>query len=196
MNELANKLFHGTSSLASSTKLETTHHLLLRQTAQDPHITGVSSINQPQNTAAIYTIQTTKKTLILYRGSPTSQHKIGECETAFMGLSMDVTLHDSQFSIRNSATATKFIVQSPSYGRLEWKGDSLLGSGLSLYNISGEKVATIKSGGIMNRSERQLLVFVHCDVCFLEMVLLTAVAAMKLDKRADEIAYKLLGESS
>lgn len=48
----------------------------------------------------------------------------------------------------------------------------------------------------MNRSEKQLLVFVHCDVYFLETVLLTAVAAMKLDKRADEIAYKLLDESN
>jgi hypothetical protein len=48
----------------------------------------------------------------------------------------------------------------------------------------------------MNHSERQLLVFVHCDGYFLEMVPLTAVAAMKLDKKADEIAYKLLGDSS
>ncbi|KAH7235476.1 hypothetical protein BKA59DRAFT_484808 [Fusarium tricinctum] len=196
MNELTNKLFGGTSYLASSTKLETTHHLILRRSSQDSQITDVSSINQPQNAMAVYTIQTTKKTIILYRGEPNPQHKVGECKTAFMGLSMDVTLYDSRFSIRNSTTATKFIVQSPNYGRLEWKGDSLLGSGLSLYNASDEKVATIKSGGIMNHSEKQLLVFVHCDEYFLEMVLLTAVAAMKLDKRADEIAYKLLGESS
>jgi len=196
MNELANKLFRGTSYLASSTKLEITRNLILRQSSQGPQIISVFSVDQPQDTIAVYTIQTTNKTLILYRGEPNPHHKVGECKNAFMGLSMDVTLHDSQFSIRNSTTATKFVFQSPSNGRLEWKGDSLLGSGLSLYNASGEKIATIKSGGIMNHREKQLLVFVHCDGYFFEMVLLTAVAGMKLDKRADEIAYKVLGESS
>ncbi|RGP81173.1 hypothetical protein FLONG3_710 [Fusarium longipes] len=112
-----------------------------------------------------------------------------------MGLSMDVSLRGQQFSIRNSMTATKFVVESPSYGRLEWKGNSFLGSGLSLFKTSGEKIATVKSGGILNRQEKQLLVFIPCDESFIEMVLLTAVASLKLDKRADELAYKLLSDS-
>jgi hypothetical protein len=37
-------------------------------------------------------------------------------------------------------------------------------------------------------------VFIPCDENYVEMVLLTAVAAMKLDKRADDIAFKLLSD--
>ncbi|KAI8412219.1 hypothetical protein FOFC_08849 [Fusarium oxysporum] len=120
---------------------------------------------------------------------------MGECKAAFMGLSMSLSLRGSQFFIRNSTTGTKFIVEFPSYGRLVWKGDSLLGSGLSLYKASGKKVATIKSGGILNYREKQLLLFVPCDVYYVEMVSLTAIAAMKLDKRADDMAFKLLSDS-
>ncbi|SPJ93251.1 uncharacterized protein FTOL_13857 [Fusarium torulosum] len=195
MNGLANKLLHSTSYLKSSAQPNLTHHLILRQTSQDSNITNVSPIDQPQDAPAVYTIQTSKKTIILYRGDTNPQQIVGECKAAFMGLSMNLSLRGSHFSIRNSTTGTKFIVEPPSYGRLEWKGDSLLGSGLSLYKASGEKVATIKSGGILNHREKQLLVFVPCDGYYIEMVLLTAIAAIKLDKRADDIAFKLLGDS-
>ncbi|RKL21760.1 hypothetical protein BFJ68_g2072 [Fusarium oxysporum] len=195
MNELANKLLYYTSSSTSSTQPNPTHHFILRQSSQDSDTTNVSPIDQPQDGLAVYTIQTSKKTIILYRGEPNPQQVVGECKAAFMGLSMHLSLRGSQFSIRNSTTGTKFIVESPSYGRLVWKGDSLLGSGLSLYKTSGEKVATIKSGGILNYREKQLLLFVPCDVYYVEMVLLTAIAAMKLDKRADDIAFKLLSDS-
>ncbi|WZH50280.1 hypothetical protein QYS62_011524 [Fusarium acuminatum] len=195
MNELANKLLHGTSSLTSGTQPNSTHHFILRQSSQGSDITNVSPIDQPNDGLAVYTIQTSKKTIILYRGELNPQHVVGECKAAFMGLSMNLSLRGSQFSIRNSTTGTRFVVESPSYGRLVWKGDSLLGSGLSLYKVSGEKVATIKSSGILNYREKQLLVFVPCDGYYVEMVLLTAVAAMKLDKRADDIAFKLLSDS-
>ena len=195
MNELANKLLHYTSSLTSGTQPNPTHHFILRRSSQDSDITNVSPIDQPQDGLAVYTIQTSKKTIILYQGEPNPQQVVGECKAAFMGLSMNVSLRGSQFLIRNSTTGTKFVVESPNYGRLTWRGDSLLGSGLSLYKASGEKVATIKSGGILNHHEKQLLLFMPCDVNYVEMVLLTAVAAMKLDKRADDIAYKLLSDS-
>ncbi|EWZ47222.1 hypothetical protein ACJA88_009343 [Fusarium oxysporum] len=157
MNELANKLLYYTSSSTSSTQPSPTHHFILRQSSQDSDTTNVSPIDQPQDGLTVYTIQTSKKTIILYRGEPNPQQVVGECKAAFMGLSMHLSLRGSQFSIRNSTTGTKFIVESPSYGRLVWKGDSLLGSGLSLYKTSGEKVATIKSGGILNYREKQLL---------------------------------------
>jgi hypothetical protein len=192
MNELANKLLHYTSSLTSGTQRNPTHHFILRQSSQHSDTTNVSPIDQPQDGLAVYTIQTSKKTIILYRGEPNPQQVVGECKVAFMGLSMNLSLRGSQFFIRNSTTGTKFIVESPSYGQLAWRGESLLGSGLSLYKASGEKVATIKSGGILNYHEEQLLLFVPCDVYYVEMVLLTAIAAMKLDKRADDIAFKLL----
>ncbi|KAK2688114.1 hypothetical protein QWA68_012966 [Fusarium oxysporum] len=162
MNELANKLLYYTSSSTSSTQPSPTHHFILRQSSQDSDTTNVSPIDQPQDGLAVYTIQTSKKTIILYRGEPNPQQVVGECKAAFMGLSMHLSLRGSQFSIRNSTTGTKFIVESPSYGRLVWKGDSLLGSGLSLYKTSGEKVATIKSGGILNYREKQLLLWQLC----------------------------------
>jgi hypothetical protein len=181
MNELANKLLHYTSSLTSDTQPNPTHHFIVRQSSEDSDTTNVTPIDQPQDGLAVYTIQRSKKTIILYHGELNPQKVVGECKTAFMGLSMNLSLRGSQFFIRNSTTGTKFIVESPSYGRLVWKGDSLLGSGLSLYKASGKKVATIKSGGILNYREKQLLVFVPCDVYYIEMVLLTAIAAMKLD---------------
>uniref|UniRef100_A0A0D2XJ71 Uncharacterized protein n=1 Tax=Fusarium oxysporum (strain Fo5176) TaxID=660025 RepID=A0A0D2XJ71_FUSOF len=139
MNELANKLLYYTSSSTSSTQPSPTHHFILRQSSQDSDTTNVSPIDQPQDGLAVYTIQTSKKTIILYRGEPNPQQVVGECKAAFMGLSMHLSLHGSQFSIRNSTTGTKFIVESPSYGRLKRRNASA---------IVGSSVATDFWGGM------------------------------------------------
>jgi hypothetical protein len=194
MSHFAQKVFGSMSSSGGSGGPAAAHHFILRQISQDESITDVFPNDHAHDTSAMYSIESRKKKITVYRGEVNPQHIVGECKTAFMGLSMDLSLRGQQFSIRNSMTGTKFVVESPSYGRLEWKGDSLLGSGLSLYKGSGEKIATVKSGGILNHREKQLLVFVPCDGYYAEMVLLTAVAALKLDKRADELAYKLLSD--
>jgi hypothetical protein len=194
MSRLLSKLFQG-SATGTSNGSPPTHHFILHLSSQDSDIIDVHTAEQPPKSPPVYTFTNNKKKITLYRGEPYPHNVIGGCTSANMGLSMNLSLHGRQFSIRNSITGTKFVLEPPDYGRLECKPTSLLGSGLSLYGNGGEKLATIMSNGLMNPKQKQVLIYVPCGGYYAEMILLTAIAARWLDKRADDIVLKALSNT-
>jgi hypothetical protein len=193
MSKFVSKLLHGASAFDKDNETSATYHFILRPNSENSDITNVYSIDQPPESAAIYTIMSGQSSQHFYRGDPHPQNSIAQCTSAKMGLVQNAHLRGQQISIRTSAVRTKYIVQSPTYGRLEWKPNPITGTGLYLYNTSGERLAAFKSNGLMNYQQKQLLVFVPCGGDYIEMILVTACAAKILDRTVTEIIMEIVG---
>jgi hypothetical protein len=193
MSKLVSKLLNGASVSDNGDGPPATHHFILRPNLQNSDVTDARPIDQPPESPAIYTIMNGKSNKQFYRGEPHPANAIGNCESVKMGLAMEIAHRGQPITVRTSASSTKYIVQSPNYGRLEWKPHPVTRTGLYLHDAAGRKVAAFKSNGVMNLKQKQLLVFIPCDGYYLEMVLMTALAAKALDKTVEEIALEAVG---
>lgn len=76
-------------------------------------------------------------------------------------------------------------------GEMKWKVDKLTGSTLELKDSSGNKVAKLKSGG--GHGEKKLDILIPCDAFFVELVMLSGIAAKTISKIMTDIAIEVAG---
>ena len=74
--------------------------------------------------------------------------------------------------------------------KMKWKADELTGSTLILRDSAGGKLAKLKSIGFCG--ERQLEILVPCDEYFIELALLSGIAAKIVKKGTDEAAAEIV----
>ncbi|KAI9158871.1 hypothetical protein HJFPF1_06871 [Paramyrothecium foliicola] len=190
MSKYINKLLNGASALSGDGS--TTHHFILRPAPKDSHLTLVQTVAQAPGQPPVYTVRDDGSTKTLYVGGPHQPNFVGDMSESTMGMTQRLSLRGHQLTVRTSKSDTKYIVESQQYGRLEWKPNSL-GLGLYLHDQNGNKVAAYKSNGLKNLGEKQVLVFVPCDGYYLEMIVLTAIAAKQLDRNVEEVVGEIAG---
>lgn len=114
----------------------------------------------------------------MYRGDPSMSNQIGEGSIGSMSGNAKLSLRDHQFTIKGNTAGTKYTVDSSKYGHLKWK----VGSRpiiIFLEDDSGIKIGEFKEAGY---GDKQLDILVPCDGFFAEMVVLTAIFAMRMKK--------------
>ncbi len=85
-----------------------------------------------------------------------------------------------------------FTLESPTTGRLKWKPGKIMESSLELRDNSALKIAHLRSGGFPGSRERKMDVFVPCDGPFLDLVVLSGIAAKMSMKDMDEMASEAI----
>jgi hypothetical protein len=94
--------------------------------------------------------------------------------------------------MKMSQLSGNFSLHCPPMGYLKWKVNPITGSGLELVDSSGTKLAKFKSAGFPGLGgEKRLEILVPCDGWFLELALLSGIAAKAIKKNLEEIASEV-----
>ena len=77
-------------------------------------------------------------------------------------------------------------------GELRWKVDQLTGRSLQLSDDTGKKLARLKSGGLLG-SDEKLEILVACQDSFVDLVVLSGIAAKTITNMWNEAIAEGVG---
>jgi hypothetical protein len=103
----------------------------------------------------------------------------------------DLTVRGMPTLLKVSQLSGDFKLEYPPFGKLKWKVSKLMGSGLELCDGAGHRLARLRRDGLFG--ERKLEVLVHCDERFVEMVVLSGMAAREVAKVENEVTAEVVG---
>ncbi|KAL6250849.1 hypothetical protein RBB50_003152 [Rhinocladiella similis] len=180
--------------------------LLLRLCPADPNLTLIHPAGYPVDAPPLYTAIISSDKVSLYRGYINPGNLVGTTSTSSLSHSATLSLYGQQMPMKMSQMSGNFTLQWPppsssSTGTgttLKWKPDQMTGSSLELFDGSGSgsgrKLAKLKSSKSMmsSSSERGFEINVPCDELFLNMVLLSGLAAKVGTKKNNEAASEVI----
>ncbi|KAF2802324.1 uncharacterized protein BDZ99DRAFT_349450, partial [Mytilinidion resinicola] len=161
--------------------------LSVRTSPKDANITLIHHAGDPISAPLLYSIVTlegTKRNLLVYRGipHPHPSSMIGNANFHSLTSTTDLNLRGEPIRMKMSQLSGDFNLEHYPFGKLKWKVSKMTGSGFELCTGSGSKLARLKSAGIPGLGEKRLEVLVACDERFVELVVLSAMAAKAVSK--------------
>jgi hypothetical protein len=93
--------------------------------------------------------------------------------------------------LKMSQSSGNFSLEGPQMGKLKWKVNQPAGSSLQLRDSAGRKLAQLKSAGFPGSSEKKLEIVVQCDDRFVEVIVLSGIAAKTLTRGMMEAASEV-----
>jgi hypothetical protein len=133
-----------------------------------------------------------KSNVILFRGDPDPKSTVGDAHFHSHSSTTDLMLHGQPMRMKMNQITGTFTIRHPIMGDLKWKAHDLTGSSLELRDGGGRKLARLKSGGL-RKSGKKFEILVPCQDSFVELVLLSGMAAKAVKKATDEALAEVLG---
>ncbi|UNI17270.1 hypothetical protein JDV02_003627 [Purpureocillium takamizusanense] len=150
--------------------------------------TSVRPAGYPPTAPPLYTFTGAphaKPNIALYYGEAASPaaNMIGEGKLSSFSSTTQMRVRGMPFTLRMSHMSGSVTLESPVTGKMKLKPNPMTGTGLALYDSSGNKVAKIRSGGGGGFGDKkQLEIYVPCDGMFIEVILLSFLTAKMLNK--------------
>ncbi|KAJ6439932.1 Amino-acid permease BAT1 [Purpureocillium lavendulum] len=149
--------------------------------------TSVRPAGYPPTAPPLYTFTGTphaKPNIVLYYREASQPNMIGDGTLSSVSSTTQLRVRGMPFTLRMSKMSGDFTLESPITGKMKLKPNPMTGTGLGLYDGTGNKVAKIKPGG--GSGEKQLELYVSCDGMFVEVVLLSFLTARMLNKIVED----------
>ncbi|KAL3955939.1 hypothetical protein ACCO45_008785 [Purpureocillium lilacinum] len=118
--------------------------------------------------------------MALYYGEASPANLVGEGKLSSFSSTSQMRVRGMPFTLRMSQMSGSITLESPVTGKMKLKPNPMTGTGLGMYDASGNKVAKIRSGG--GFGDKQLEIYVPGDGMFIEVVLLSFMTAKMLNK--------------
>jgi hypothetical protein len=153
---------------------------------QNPSFTLVLSRN-----TQLFTVTNSKEAkpnVVIYRGDPLPGNIIGTAALSSMSSTSELSLRGRPMKMKASQLSGNYTVECPPMGRLKWKVDQLTAKSMELVDESGWTLAKLRPTG----KEKVLEILVPCDDFFVELVLLSGMAAKAGTKGQMEIASEII----
>jgi hypothetical protein len=193
MNELISH-FHSTSSLDQN-KTAPSRVLCFRASPHDPNHIVVHPIDYPVDVPPLYTLissKTAQPNLMIFQGSPDSTNLIDDTSFHSLSSKTDLTIRGQGIRMTLNQLTGNFSLESPTAGNLKWNVGKIMGSSFTLKDNTALKLAHLRSSGFPASEERELEIFVNCDDRFLELVVVSGIAAKMFAKEANEVASEII----
>lgn len=184
MNAAMSDLFSSLSSRQPGSECVSTS-FILESCSQDPNLTLATPAGYPLDSPPLYSIaqvKGAKPDILLFRGQNHYNNIIGDVLLPQMSSTTKMSLRGQGMSLKMSQSSGNFSLECP-MGIFKWKTNQWTGSGLSLYDSSGSKIA--------RHSKKRLEVYVPCSEAFTELVLLSATAANAMNESMAEAVVEV-----
>ncbi|KAJ9643227.1 hypothetical protein H2204_002123 [Knufia peltigerae] len=172
---------------------DSNQRFVLRPCPADPNLTLIHPRGYPVDAPPLYTVIISSDKVSLYRGYINPAGLIGTTSTSSVSHSAALTVHNQKIPMKMNQLSLSFSFQWPPAGTLKWKADQLTGSSLELSDGSGRKLAKLKSSsGMMGSGEKGFEINVACDEQFLNLIILSGLAAKVGTKKNNEAASEVI----
>jgi hypothetical protein len=199
MSDPISRLF-STSSSNPQGAMPPSRVLSLRPSPKDANLTVIHPAGYPADAPPLYSLvtsKTTKPNVLFFRGDPDPSSRIGDARFHSLSSTTDMSLRGQPVRMKMSQLSGNFTIECPPMGKLKWHVNQLTGSSLELRDSSGGRLAQLKSAGFPGSGQRKLEILVPCDDFFVDLVLLSGMAAKILTKgvmdAASEVAQAVAG---
>ncbi|KAH7348315.1 hypothetical protein BKA65DRAFT_500355 [Rhexocercosporidium sp. MPI-PUGE-AT-0058] len=164
----------------------------IRSSPHLPDYLVVHPIGYPADVPPLFTIVTSqsKPNVSIFRGHPDPANKLGDATMHTFSSSIDLSHRGHMGKLKTNSLSGNFTLQSPA-GKYKWVPGQITGSSLELRDGSGTKIATLKSAGFPGSGERKLDLFIPCDDMFVELIVLSGMAAKTSQKQTEEAAAEI-----
>ena len=176
---------------------------LIRSSSRDPGLTTLHAAGYPKDAPPVLSVQSTNESkinLLLFKGLPGTSLALGDTSSHHFTSTTDLRVRGQSIRLKKSELTGDFSMTCPPLGKLKWKVSKLTGSPMVLCGTVGDRLAEIKSTGKFRfRGDKLLEISVPCDEFFVELVVLSAIAAKALSKAENKAAVGVidaLGEAS
>ncbi|GJN71669.1 hypothetical protein VFPFJ_02349 [Purpureocillium lilacinum] len=145
--------------------------------------TSIRPAGYPPTAPPLYTFTGAphaKPNMALYYGEASPANLVGEGKLSSFSSTSQMRVRGMPFTLRMSQMSGSITLESPVTGKMKLKPNPMTGTGLGMYDASGNKVAKIRSGG--GFGDKQLEIYVPGDGMFIEVVLLSFMTAKMLNK--------------
>ena len=130
---------------------------------------------------------------MLFKGLPDPSVALGDASFHCFTSTSDLRIRGQSIRLKMSELTGDFSMTCPPMGKLKWKVNKLTGSPRVLCGSFGDRLAEIKSTGKFGIGEHKLLeILVPCDEFFVELVVLSAMAAKALSRVENEAAVGVI----
>ncbi|KAF2494367.1 hypothetical protein BU16DRAFT_562027 [Lophium mytilinum] len=202
MTGLKSRLFSSISSIQPPNN-PPSRNFSVRTSPKDANVTFVHHVGDPIEAPPLYSIVTLeglKQSLLVYRGIPHPHPRsmIGNANFHSFPSTTDLNLRGEPIPMKMNQLSGNLSLEHYPFGKLRWKWklDRYTGTGLELTTASGSKLAQLKSAGIHRLREKRLEVLVVCDERFVELVVLSAMAAKTISKAQVEVGSEVAGAAA
>ncbi|KAH8684125.1 hypothetical protein BGZ61DRAFT_455659 [Ilyonectria robusta] len=160
---------------------------LLRKSPNDPKLLVIHPDGYPMSAPPLYSVRVTSKkpNVTLSRGYMSPENIIGYATVHAFSSTNELSLRGQPMSMKQSMFGDKYSFTVPHMGNFKWKPSMFSGSH-ELYDGSGQKLAKLGSGGLFS-SEKKLELMVPGDDFFMDLVVLTAIAAKEITKLGEKV---------
>jgi hypothetical protein len=134
----------------------------------------------PVDVPPLYTLISSKiaqPNLMIFQGSPDPANLSGDASFNSLSSNTNLTIRGQGIRMILNQLTGNFGLESPTAGNLKWNVRGIMGSSFTLKDNTGLKLAHLRSSGCPGSGERKLETFVNCDNGFLDLVVLSGIAA-------------------
>ncbi|KAH7121895.1 hypothetical protein B0J13DRAFT_159584 [Dactylonectria estremocensis] len=158
----------------------------IRKSPHDSKLLVVHPAGYAKDAYPLYCIKPSSKkpNVIVSRGPMSPATTVGFATLHSFSSKIDASVRGQAIPMKGSAFSDKFTLNVPHLGTFKWK-ESFFSGSLELYDSSGQKLAKLGSAGTFS-SEKKLELMVPCDDFFMDIVVLSGIAARQATKNAEE----------
>lgn len=173
-----------------------THAFLIRTSPRDSSLITLYAAGCPTDAPPVLFIQRTKATkgnLLLFKGLPGTSVALGDASFHYFTSTSDLRVRGQSIRLKKSELTGDLSMTCPPMGKLKWKVKKLTGSLMVLCGSNGDRLAEFKPTGKFGFGDDMLLdILVPGDEFFVELVVLSAMAARALSRAENEAAVGVM----
>ncbi|KAH7121410.1 hypothetical protein EDB81DRAFT_813901 [Dactylonectria macrodidyma] len=158
----------------------------IRKSPHDSKLLVIHPAGYPKDAYPLYCIKpsTKKPNVTVSRGPMRPDTIVGYATLHSFSSKIDASVRGQPLPMKESTFSDKFTLEVPHLGTFKWK-QSMFSGTLELFDSSGQKLARLGSAGTFS-SEKKLELMVPCDDFFMDIVVLSGMAARQATKNAEE----------